>query len=59
MACCMNAKTDNDFDAVIVGSGAGGGAVAWRLAMAGKRVLVLEKGPWFTEADFTKDELAC
>jgi len=55
----MNAKPDNDFDAVIVGSGAGGGAVAWRLAMAGKRVLVLEKGPWFTEADFTKDELAC
>jgi len=22
-------------------------------------VLVLEKGPWFTEADFFKDELAC
>jgi len=49
----------NDFDAVIIGSGAGGGAVAWRLAMAGKRVLVLEKGPWFTEADYFKDELAC
>lgn len=48
-----------DFDAVIIGSGAGGGAVAWRLAMAGKRVLVLEKGPWFTEADYFKDELAC
>ncbi len=49
----------NEFDAVIIGSGAGGGAVAWRLAMAGKRVLVLEKGPWFTEADYFKDELAC
>lgn len=48
-----------DYDAVIIGSGAGGGAVAWRLAMAGKRVLVLEKGPWFTEADYFKDELAC
>jgi choline dehydrogenase-like flavoprotein len=55
----MNAKQMNDYDAVIVGSGAGGGAVAWRLAMAGKRVLVLEKGPWFTEADYFKDELAC
>jgi choline dehydrogenase-like flavoprotein len=48
-----------DFDAVIVGSGAGGGAVAWRLSRAGKRVLVLEKGPWFSEADYCKDELAC
>lgn len=49
----------SDFDAVIIGSGAGGGAVAWRLAMAGKHVLVLEKGPWFTEADYFKDEMAC
>lgn len=49
----------SDYDAVIVGSGAGGGAVAWRLAMAGKRVLVLEKGPWYTEADFAKDEITC
>ena len=49
----------SDYDAVIVGSGAGGGAVAWRLTQAGKRVLVLEKGPWFTEAEYFKDELAC
>ncbi len=49
----------SEFDAVIIGSGAGGGAVAWRLAAAGKRVLVLEKGPWFTEADFFKDEITC
>jgi choline dehydrogenase-like flavoprotein len=49
----------SDFDVCVIGSGAGGGAVAWRLAMAGRRVLVLEKGPWFKEADFFKDELAC
>ncbi|PKO83449.1 MAG: oxidoreductase [Betaproteobacteria bacterium HGW-Betaproteobacteria-11] len=49
----------NDYDVCITGSGAGGGAVAWRLTQAGFRVLVLEKGPWFTEADYFKDELAC
>ena len=48
-----------DYDVCIVGSGAGGGPVALELAKAGKSVLVLEKGPWFTEKDFYKDELAC
>lgn len=48
-----------DFDVCVIGSGAGGGPVALRLAQAGRSVLVLEKGPWFTEADFYKDELAC
>jgi len=50
---------DHDFDVCVIGSGAGGGPIALRLAQAGKRVLVLEKGPWFTEKDFFKDELAC
>jgi choline dehydrogenase-like flavoprotein len=46
-------------DVCIIGSGAGGGPVALELARAGKSVIVLEKGPWFTEKDFYKDELAC
>lgn len=46
-----------DFDAVIVGSGAGGGALAAALCDAGFRTLVLEKGPHYTEADFFHDEL--
>jgi len=34
------------YDAIIVGSGAGGGTLAHRLAPSGKRVLVLERGDW-------------
>ncbi|MFM1892668.1 MAG: hypothetical protein RLZ44_1745, partial [Pseudomonadota bacterium] len=50
---------DSDFDVCVIGSGAGGGAVAWRLALAGYSVIVLEKGPWLRDGDFFKDELAC
>ncbi|MEE8263531.1 MAG: NAD(P)-binding protein, partial [Gammaproteobacteria bacterium] len=32
------------YDAIIVGSGAGGAAAAFTLVRAGKRVLILEKG---------------
>lgn len=34
------------FDAIVIGSGAGGGSVAYKLAKAGKRVLLIEKGPF-------------
>ncbi|WP_448213505.1 GMC family oxidoreductase [Colwellia sp. MEBiC06753] len=45
-------------DICIVGSGAGASPVAYTLAKAGAKVLVLEKGPWLTEKEFFKDELA-
>jgi hypothetical protein len=39
-------------DAVEVGSGAGGGVVAGELALAGKNVIVLEMGDYYSEADY-------
>ncbi|GMR20434.1 MAG: GMC family oxidoreductase [Gammaproteobacteria bacterium] len=48
-----------DYDVCIIGSGAGGSPVALTLAKAGYDVVVLEKGPWLTEQDYYKDELAC
>ena len=47
-----------DVDAIVVGSGAGGAPVALTLALAGRSVVVLEKGPWLREADFDKDEIS-
>jgi choline dehydrogenase-like flavoprotein len=49
----------SDFDVCVIGSGAGGGPVALTLAEAGYSVVVLEKGPWLKESDFSKDEIAC
>jgi choline dehydrogenase-like flavoprotein len=36
----------NHFDVIIIGSGAGGGTLAWRLAPSGKRILLLERGEY-------------
>ena len=44
-------------DVLIVGSGAGGGALALRLSEAGFDVLVLEKGPRHSRADYPHDEV--
>lgn len=37
-------KTDTQYDAIIVGSGAGGGMAAYQLSIQGMKVLVLEAG---------------
>jgi choline dehydrogenase-like flavoprotein len=50
-------KTSDDVDFVIVGSGAAGGIIAKELSGHGFRVVVLEQGPYLSEADFTHDEV--
>jgi choline dehydrogenase-like flavoprotein len=37
---------DERYDAIIIGSGAGGGTLARHLAPSGKRILILERGDW-------------
>ena len=46
------------YDVCIVGSGAGAGPVAYELARAGYKVVVLEKGAFYERKDFFKDEIA-
>lgn len=55
----MNSKpiTIKEVDACVIGSGAGGGPIAYELANAGYQVAVLEKGAWYNEQDFKKDEM--
>ena len=36
----------NDYDVIVIGSGAGGGTLVHRLAPSGKRILLLERGDW-------------
>lgn len=52
----ITADTTLDCDAVVIGSGAGGGVVAGELAVAGKSVVVLEKGGYYADGDFTLQE---
>ena len=45
------------YDTVVVGSGAAGAILAYRFAEAGRRVLVLERGPHVDPRTFTDDEV--
>ena len=47
----------NNFDAIIIGTGAAGGIVACVLAEAGKHVLLLERGTALSFADVGRDDL--
>ncbi len=39
-------SSDNHYDVIIIGTGAGGGTLAWRLAPSGRRILLLERGDY-------------
>ena len=43
-------ENGNHFDVIIIGTGAGGGTLAYKLAPSGKKILILERG------DFVKRE---
>ena len=45
-----------EYDVIIVGSGAGGGTLAYALASAGKKTLLLERGGRFTDSSAFQDE---
>ncbi len=42
----MTESTVRDYDVIIIGTGAGGGTLAHRLAPSGKRILLLERGDY-------------
>jgi choline dehydrogenase-like flavoprotein len=52
------APIHDHFDAVVIGTGAGGGTAGFKLAALGKRVLFVERGPSFDDTTAFQDERA-
>ena len=46
------------YDAIVIGTGAGGGTLALHLARAGKRILLLERGPFLPQEKLNWDTQA-
>ena len=49
---------DNNYDAIVIGTGAGGGTLALHLAQAGKKILVIERGPFMPQEKLNWDTSA-
>ncbi len=48
----------NLYDAIIIGTGAGGGTLALKLAQAGQKILILERGPFMPQEKLNWDTSA-
>ena len=48
----------NPYDAIVIGTGAGGGTLALHLAQAGKNILILERGPFMPQEKLNWDTSA-
>jgi choline dehydrogenase-like flavoprotein len=46
------------YDAIVIGTGAGGGTLALHLAQAGKKILILERGPFMPQEKLNWDTSA-
>lgn len=44
------------YDAIVIGTGAGGGTLALHLAQAGKNILILERGPSMPQEKVSRAE---
>jgi cholesterol oxidase len=53
----MGVRVDDHFEVVVVGSGFGGSVTAYRLAEAGKRVCLLERGKSYPPGSFPRSPL--
>jgi choline dehydrogenase-like flavoprotein len=53
----LSASQKVEADVCIIGSGCGGATLAKQLAKAGRKVVILERGGYYTSAEFDQDEL--
>lgn len=55
---CIQPRMSSHYDAIVIGSGAGGGTLAFHLAQAGKKILILERGPFMPQEKLNWDTQA-